>query len=90
MHKNAEALAELDENVLTADGLDDAIIGWTDSWDSSGSRAVRAVYSTDRVIEILVQRGMTEDEAQEYFEFNISGAYVGAQTPIFVHSFGGT
>jgi hypothetical protein len=28
--------------------------------------------------------GMTPEEAQEYFEFNIQGAYVGESTPIYV------
>jgi hypothetical protein len=29
--------------------------------------------------------GMEYDEALEYFDFNIAGAYVGEQTPIFIH-----
>jgi hypothetical protein len=28
--------------------------------------------------------GMTEEDASDYFEFNIEGAYVGPQTPIYV------
>jgi hypothetical protein len=28
--------------------------------------------------------GMDYDEAQEFFEFNVVGAYVGAHTPIYV------
>jgi hypothetical protein len=37
------------------------------------------------VIEVLQERDeMTYDEALEYFEFNIAGAYVGEQTPVFV------
>jgi hypothetical protein len=27
---------------------------------------------------------MTEDEAEEYFEFNVIGAWVGHGTPVFV------
>ena len=30
--------------------------------------------------------GMSEDEAEEYFEFNVTGAWVGHGTPIFVRS----
>ena len=28
--------------------------------------------------------GMTQEEALEFFEFNVVGAWVGEQTPIFV------
>ena len=27
---------------------------------------------------------MSEDEAEEFFEFNVVGAYVGPQTPAFI------
>lgn len=42
-------------------------------------------YDTAKIIEILCERhGMEDEEAAEYFEFNIAGAYVGERTPIFV------
>ena len=28
---------------------------------------------------------MTEEEAVEFFEFNIEGAYMGRMTPVYVH-----
>jgi hypothetical protein len=28
---------------------------------------------------------MTEEEAEEFFEFNVSGAYMGEQTPIWCY-----
>ena len=31
---------------------------------------------------------MTEEEAVEYFQFNVQGAYVGESTPIFIYSYG--
>jgi hypothetical protein len=78
-------LAEIDPDILLADGFDDAIIGWTDSW-SGNSREVRAVYSVAKCIEILMFRdGMSHDMAEEYFEFNVAGAYCGPKTPVFVH-----
>ena len=84
-----ELLADIDENALVADGFDDAIIGWTDSWGSADNggvgRVIRVVYSVRRCIEILVADGMAEDEALEYLEFNTIGAYVGEKTPVFVH-----
>ncbi len=37
-----------------------------------------------RVIDILMGDGMTYEEAVEYFEFNIAGAWVGESTPFFL------
>jgi hypothetical protein len=44
------------------------------------------VYQTDKVLNSLVQAGMTHDDAQEHFDFNIIGAYVGPATPLFMDS----
>jgi hypothetical protein len=46
---------------------------------------VVAVYSYEKCIEVLVeQSGLSEEEAEEYMEYNVVGAYVGDQTPIFM------
>lgn len=42
------------------------------------------VYDVDQVLEALVQDGMDREEAEEWFEFNIAGAYVGERTPLFL------
>ena len=68
------------ENVLIADGFDDAVIGIE-------PLTMRVVYDIDKVIEILMDQGMDHDEAIEYYEFNIVGAYVGEQTPLFVNTY---
>jgi hypothetical protein len=79
MKTRAEIIAEeyTEEYVFQADGLDEAIIGW----DEKGGRLV---YSVRKCIGIL-SRGMTEDEAKEYFFFNVEGAYVGEKTPVWCH-----
>lgn len=41
-------------------------------------------YDMECVIDALVASGMDHDEAQEFFEFNIAGAYIGERTPIFI------
>lgn len=64
-----------EEGLIKADGFDDAIIGV--------SSDIRIVYSLEKIIEIL-QKDMTEDEAVEFFYFNIESAYVGDKTPIYV------
>lgn len=71
-----------DEEFLSADGLEDAIIGvYYDRQDSIN----RLVYSRTKCIEIFINRdGMTHEEALEFFDYNVEGAYVGKQTPIWV------
>ena len=70
-----------DQQVLLADGLEDAFMGIGSAFNA----APVAIYNRDKVIEILMARdGMTIDEAYEFFDFNIAGAYVGEYTPIFM------
>lgn len=64
-----------DEEVLKADGFDSAIIGIDDS-------SMRLIYSVKRYIEILTE-DMSEEDAFEFFYYNVKGAYVGEQTPIW-------
>jgi hypothetical protein len=65
-----------DEEILKADGFDDAVIGVDE-------KTMRLIYSVGRCIEILVEDGMTMEDALEYFDFNVSGAWVGDKTPIW-------
>ena len=64
-----------DETFLKADGFDDAIIGVDES-------TMRLIYSVSKCIDILMI-DMSEDDAMEYFNFNVSGSYVGDKTPIW-------
>lgn len=74
-----ECLAEIDEELLLADGFDEALIGYAQCFNN-----VVALYDRRKCIDILMKRdGMTEDGAQEFFEFNVTGAYVGERTPAF-------
>lgn len=43
------------------------------------------VYDRNKVIQVLVDGGMDEEGAEEFFEFNMAGAYMGAHTPIFLY-----
>ena len=76
-------LEENDETYLFADGFDDAIIGTANAF---GQRSVVA-YDVEKIIKKLMKDDMTYDEAREYYNFNIAGAYVGEATPIFVETF---
>jgi hypothetical protein len=65
---------------LVADGFDDAIIGMARQFNQ-----VLVVYDEDKCLSILMKRdGMTEEEAIDFFEFNVVGAYVGEGTPVYV------
>ena len=68
------------DGTLLADGFEDALIGFGTQFTQS-----RAVYDTEKCLEVLVTRaGMTYEEAREYFDFNVTGAYVGEGTPVFI------
>lgn len=67
---------------LKADGFDGALIGFVWPLDTG---AKVAVYDRNKCLEILQESdGMTEEEAIEYFEFNVTNAYLGEQTPMYL------
>jgi len=68
-----------DVEFLIAGGYDDAIIGLD---DASG----RLVYDVDKIIRILMEDGMSYDEAFEFYDYNILNSYVGEKTPLFVRT----
>ena len=69
--------------MIKADGFDDCIIGFAEVWDGN-ERVYRIVYNASDMYQKLLAEGMSSEEAQEYFEFNIDGAYVGKETPIYM------
>jgi hypothetical protein len=77
---NLEEIIEMfpEEEFLTADGFDSAIIGVEPN-------TMRLVYNRDKMIGILIEdEKMDEIDAIEYLEFNTWNAYVGDKTPIFI------
>lgn len=74
-------LMEMTDEVVIADGLSEAFVGLAQV--GSESKTV-AVYDSVKIVRILMEQGMTQDEAVEYYEFNILGAYVGEATPIYL------
>lgn len=76
-----DIIHEQNPEAVTADGFESAIIGVANRF---GMEPVVA-YDYDKCIEVLVKRdGMTYEEAIEFFEFNVTGAWVGEGTPVFV------
>lgn len=74
-----EVLADENPDALFADGFDKAIIGIA---RRSGLAVV--AYSQNKCIHELMEQGMDYDEAQEYFEFNVIGSWMGEHTPVFI------
>ena len=74
-----ELIAEINEDMLFADGFDDALVGYI---ERAGSPSI-ACYDKDKCIDIL-SNDMSYEEALEYFYFNVVGAYVGDNTPCFL------
>lgn len=77
-----EELADIwDQDLLfmSEPEYDDAIIG---VMERAGGSPVIA-YDTQKILDIL-ERSMPMEEAQEFFEYNILGAYMGDRTPVYI------
>ena len=69
-----------EEPIILADGHDRAFIGV-----AFINHTAIAVYDQERTIDgIIEDSGMSEQNAQEFFDFNVAGAYVGDRTPAFM------
>lgn len=62
---------------MSEGNFDAAIIGV----DQDGERLI---YDSNSVVQVLINDGMDEEDAWEYFYYNIAGAYVGKNTPLFI------
>lgn len=77
-----ERIAEIDEEILFADGFEDALLGTVVQFN----RGPVALYDWDKCVKILMNRDdMTYEEAVEWMDFNVTGAWLGEQTPAFAH-----
>ena len=85
MSELQEWVAEYNEQAMLADGLEAAFIGVASHY---GKDPV-AVYDVDKCVEVFVADGMDYEEAQEWFDYNVQGAYVGEHTPVFVVTYKG-
>lgn len=76
---NIDTISELYPDAITADGFDDCIIGVTIHG--------QVVYDARKMIDQLSSEdGMDQEMALEYFEYNIAGAYVWENTPIYIYT----
>jgi hypothetical protein len=77
-----DRLVAANPEALTLDGMEEALVGLGGPFNH-----VLAIYDRAVLVVILRHGGLTEDEALEYIDFNISGAYVGKHTPIIAEFF---
>jgi len=80
-----EAILEMlgdDTDALKADGFEDAALGICFDIPTGASRII---YSYAKCVDVLMTRdGMDYEEAVEFMEHNVIGAYMGPGTPIFM------
>ena len=62
-------IAEANEEMFFIDGFHDAIIGYVEK----GATDTVALYDKVKCIHILMDQGMTEDEAVDFFYYNVLG-----------------
>ena len=70
-----------DVELMLVDGFEAAIVGIAEGC----GRSPVVVYDREKCVAILMERdGMDRGEAEEFFDFNVSGVYVGPGTPVFL------
>jgi hypothetical protein len=69
-----------EDEMLTMDGFDCCIVGVV---ERMGHPPI-ICYDREKVIKKHMEEGMSYDEAEEFFEFNQIGAWVGDSTPCFL------
>lgn len=70
----------IDVPAYLADGFKEALIGIGRQFNQD-----LAIYDYDKCVDILMTRdGMDHDEALEWMEYCVLGAYVGPGTPVFL------
>ena len=68
--------------IFKANGYNDCVVGGI--LPENGVQP-RLIYDANKIIQKMVKDdGMAEEEAQEFFEFNVLGSYVGEGTPWFL------
>lgn len=81
MSEIRDVIEQYNVDALFVDGFDDAIIGVTRRINMEPVVA----YDYDKCIRILMSKhGMEYEDALEYMEYNIVGAWMGENTPIFI------
>ena len=81
-----EHLAEINEEAIIYDNLDEALVGIGHRFGMDGI----AIYDMDKVFKCLEKElgpDVTGDEVIEYFDYNVIGTWAGEHTPMFIETF---
>jgi len=70
---------DLAEGAVMLDGFDDCIVGVSESFGEEP----RIIYSKKQIITKLM-KDMSQEDAVDYYYYNIVGGMFGTQNPIFV------
>lgn len=85
MSELKEQIAYLNEDALfLPDEYDSCLKGHV---FNKASGSLVAVYDAFSIIKTLVEKNeWSEEDAVEYYEYNIEGAYLGENTPLFLYT----
>lgn len=76
-----EAISDVNEDAMFADDHDNALVGFVEHFKVGPV----AVYDKSIVLRNLCERdGMSLEDAEEWFYYNILGSWVGNGTPAFI------
>ena len=77
-----ETLEELNPEAILYDGFDEAVVGMI---ARCGTEPL-ALYDRDKCIRILMDKGASHEEAEDYFCYNVEGCWAGPHSP-FIGAF---
>jgi len=80
--KILEVMAEVNPEAIVYDNLKSALVGIATQFNKS-----ILVYDYQKCIDIIMDDGMTREEAEEYFNFNVLGCWAGEHTPCFINMY---
>ena len=86
-----DVLADENPEAICYDGMDEALIGIYrgDLARQNMQERSIAVYSYVKFIEVYIKRdGMSEEEAIEFFDYNVAGGYIGNYQPLIIDDTG--
>jgi hypothetical protein len=67
-------------NLVQLEGYDDCYLGVAETYGENPA----VCYDYEKIIKKLTDEGMDAEEAEDYFDYNIVGAYFGEKMPIFL------
>lgn len=80
MNELLQGYIDAGEPLLTMDGFDDCIAGVVERF---GQEPI-VCYDKSKLIDRMIEDGMSREEAVEFFEHNQIGSWVGERTPCFL------